>query len=736
MRGSSSGRSSETKRGSAGGVDSTMDMVLHSGTLEVYTEPSFSMLSTTKKAPYWRAHHFLMEGKKLIMMSEKKAVRTMELNHLVSARSAPLNELGRAYCFVLTLGFVGPGSKLILNATDDDDRDEWVSLINTVCASKTVKAVIENVERRKSSSSFSREAADESIEHISPIGKSTIPTTPAVGVVTTPATTPAIKEQGVGASATSTKKQVVRRKSETISVTLVTENKTEKRLSFYTGNIFALLALFGGTLLTKVFVDIEPYMDEVFHIPQAQKYCEGTFYPDGWDSKITTFPGVYMLSFALKTAWEFSVWAFREVKDMVVEKPTPASYWLYDSTPTPSVDLGVDLCSKDALRAQSMVLGCLIFLTSVKARRALLATSRESSSSESAGASTLLALVVTLFPVSAFFYFLFYTDTVSTLLLVLSVWTASSAPGGGLAKFMNVVMTVSAGAGAIAVRQTNAVWIAFLAGAALIPRQGDKQESETTLGSVGAFLKNLLLLNGLSFGHFKAAFLLAPVGAFAYFVVYMNEGSVVLGDKANHAPVLHWAMPMHALALMSLMLLLVSPPRGTTQTKPALGSLSAVRILAHTVGMAGVTAALYYSSLDHPFLLADNRHYTFYVWKRFLADEKVRIALGPLYYFLIQRGLAGLAQTNGIVWVMGFLVAVALTLVPTPLLEPRYFTPTVIVGLLASPSAPTRMPLPTSYFLRLMAVIILFLAANAATLYVFSFLPFKGAGGEVARFMY
>lgn len=37
-----------------------------------------------------------------------------------------------------------------------------------------------------------------------------------------------------------------------------------------------------------------PYMDEVFHIPQAQKYCSGRFRE--WDPKITTLPGLYLIS--------------------------------------------------------------------------------------------------------------------------------------------------------------------------------------------------------------------------------------------------------------------------------------------------------------------------------------------------------------------------------------------------------------------------------------------------------
>lgn len=41
----------------------------------------------------------------------------------------------------------------------------------------------------------------------------------------------------------------------------------------------------------------EPYMDEIFHIPQARRYCAGNF--TEWDSKITTLPGLYVFSFGV-----------------------------------------------------------------------------------------------------------------------------------------------------------------------------------------------------------------------------------------------------------------------------------------------------------------------------------------------------------------------------------------------------------------------------------------------------
>lgn len=40
-----------------------------------------------------------------------------------------------------------------------------------------------------------------------------------------------------------------------------------------------------------------PYIDETFHVPQAQKYCSGAFRE--WDPKITTLPGLYLISLSI-----------------------------------------------------------------------------------------------------------------------------------------------------------------------------------------------------------------------------------------------------------------------------------------------------------------------------------------------------------------------------------------------------------------------------------------------------
>jgi alpha-1,2-glucosyltransferase len=58
---------------------------------------------------------------------------------------------------------------------------------------------------------------------------------------------------------------------------------------------FYLLAWGLGSLWFSKVAELvpQPYLDEVFHIPQAQIYCDGRF--DIWDGKITTPPGLYVL---------------------------------------------------------------------------------------------------------------------------------------------------------------------------------------------------------------------------------------------------------------------------------------------------------------------------------------------------------------------------------------------------------------------------------------------------------
>jgi alpha-1,2-glucosyltransferase len=54
-------------------------------------------------------------------------------------------------------------------------------------------------------------------------------------------------------------------------------------------SIFLVLHVLSFAVVSQV--ASEAYMDEIFHVPQAQAYCRGDF--TYWDDKITTPPGLY-----------------------------------------------------------------------------------------------------------------------------------------------------------------------------------------------------------------------------------------------------------------------------------------------------------------------------------------------------------------------------------------------------------------------------------------------------------
>ena len=176
-------------------------------------------------------------------------------------------------------------------------------------------------------------------------------------------------------------------------------------------------------------------------------------------------------------------------------------------------------------------------------------------------------------------------------------------------------------------------------------------------------------------------------------------------------------------------------------------------------------------SVEPPFLVADNRHFPFYVWRKVLHHPGrpwLKWALAPLYvavaYLVAARllgrgsarssnssrsssassvgrissgsgsGSSGSSSRNdggsGVsrLWLLIWFVASALVLVPSPLLEPRYFTTAVMVAHAHAPPRPS--------WKATAATGALFAACNAAVLGLFLLRPFQWPDGSTARFMW
>ncbi|KAJ1409615.1 Alpha-2-glucosyltransferase Alg10 [Sesbania bispinosa] len=135
----------------------------------------------------------------------------------------------------------------------------------------------------------------------------------------------------------------------------------------------------------------DSYMDEIFHIPQAQQYCRGNF--RSWDPMITTPPGLYYLSLAH------------------VASLFPGFYSVQAASSFS------DMCSAAILRSINGVLAviCSIILYDIITHLKPSLDDRK---------AMLHAMVLSLYPLHWFFTFLYYTDVASTT-VVLAMYLAS-----------------------------------------------------------------------------------------------------------------------------------------------------------------------------------------------------------------------------------------------------------------------------------------------------------------------
>ncbi|KAG6006981.1 hypothetical protein E4U21_006501 [Claviceps maximensis] len=187
---------------------------------------------------------------------------------------------------------------------------------------------------------------------------------------------------------------------------------------------------FAGRYFVKA--EIHPQdNDEVFHIPQAQRYCEGRLLE--WDDKITTPPGLYLFSILLQNAAN------------VAGLP-----WLFD-------------CGASALRFTN-VLGLMVLAyLALRCRHEI--ESRPCAARSSARPKTVTtyaihtAVNIALFPLLFFFSALYYTDVISTAVVVAAFLNHLKRVGRDRSSWISDVVTAFLGIAALSMRQTNVFWI-------------------------------------------------------------------------------------------------------------------------------------------------------------------------------------------------------------------------------------------------------------------------------------
>ncbi|ODV89184.1 glycosyltransferase family 59 protein [Tortispora caseinolytica NRRL Y-17796] len=414
----------------------------------------------------------------------------------------------------------------------------------------------------------------------------------------------------------------------------------------------------------------DPYLDEIFHVPQAQRYVSGDY---TWDPKITTPPGLYILTeYVLK-----SVNLFANVE------------------PSVAVLRGINTFGLAA------VLPWVLY-----------------------GLSKEQAHSISLFPVLYFFGFLFYTDIWSSIFILAALYFSRS---------QRHILAAITGFISVWFRQTNIIWLLEFMACALIDQlwtmwpdltNTEKKRQISVLWrhiKAASFHDLVRLAAAVSWAYSLVA------AAFGYFV-YLN-GGIVLGDKSNHMPSVHVAQLLYCTVFIAafswpLWLSIKTPLRflNVIYQKPLVFCIVALSFF----------LIIKYTTIEHPFLLADNRHYTFYLWRRLIkVNDIARYLAIPVYYFsiwIILKSLGG-SRTQNLLTILVFIGATATVLIPTPLIEFRYYIIPYLVWRV-------RIARPESA--RLIAEGIWYVVVNIIVFYIFLTMDFEWPSepGKAQRFMW
>lgn len=441
----------------------------------------------------------------------------------------------------------------------------------------------------------------------------------------------------------------------------------------------------------------QSYMDEIFHVPQAQKYCEGKF--TQWDPMITTLPGLYLLSVG-------------------VIKPV---MWLVGWT-------GTAVCSTAMLRFMNVLFNCgnlyILYL--------LICQIHPKDKTRAYGRRVLSALTLSSFPVLYFFTFLYYTDAGSSF-FTLFAYLMCLYRCHKASAFLGVC--------AILFRQTNIIWVAFCAGTVVAHKMDEswrveqlKKRDEKSPSQISMRISDVMRLVHFLLKHFTSPLNIKSVilstwpyglvaSGFVVFVV-LNDG-IVVGDRTSHEACLNVPQLFYFLSFT----LIFSLPLSLSYNR-LIRFVQSVRkhpFLFLLITALSLLLVWKFTSI-HKYLLADNRHFPFYVWKRiFQKHELIRFLLVPAYLFAAWNFIDTL-NSKSLFWILAFCVCLVAATVPQKLLEFRYF---ILPYLLY------RIHVPLSSLPRLLLEFALYTAVNAATIYIFIQKTFQWPDSPtVQRFMW
>ncbi|GAB1213618.1 glucosyltransferase [Aspergillus terreus] len=379
----------------------------------------------------------------------------------------------------------------------------------------------------------------------------------------------------------------------------------------------------------------EAYLDEAFHVPQAQAYWHHQW--THWDPKITTPPGLYLWSYLLCIV----------------------ALTLRDSPKE---------LNPEALRATNAGAAAVFLPWRLQT---LLDTLRKERNDRPSGAwLSHTVLNICLFPPLFFFSGLYYTDILALLLVVeaynwdLKRATALSTVPSRIVVFLLLSLV------ALVCRQTNIFWVAVFFGGLQVVRSverdaktcrsknvadilrggfnGEVYDPFVSDASITDYFRAAISLGAAALGNLgRVTVSLLPyvftLAAFGGFVLW--NGGVVLGHKEFHTAGLHlpqmlyiwpyflfFSWPILATPVLNLVLPQSLLPKwmdyGFTAKQKGLPKLLTAIAVIPTM-----MAVVHFNTIVHPFTLADNRHYVFYAFRILRSHPAIKY-IATIIYFL------------------------------------------------------------------------------------------------------
>ena len=279
------------------------------------------------------------------------------------------------------------------------------------------------------------------------------------------------------------------------------------------------------------------------------------------------------------------------------------------------------------------------------------------------------SLAISTFPLLYFFSFLYYTDAGGVFFVLLSYL---------LCLKKRVVASAIFIAWSIMFRQTNVVWVLYLAAVTgvdnlttYVQKKMDQSCKDGMHALVIITAKDRM--QGLAISIWLVLrnvipYILVCLGFIGF--VFWNNG-VALGDRSAHVAVFH----VPQLFYFSLFTSALTASQLLTYLPGMLKSLTKRKLILMMLLATFIWFGVKYYTIEHLYLISDNRHYTFYIWMKLIRKYWfARYCLIVPYTFAIFLLVKAFKDSSGDrLLTLAFIICTAINLVPQALVEFRYF---------------------------------------------------------------